>query len=512
MTVYFLKLLFDISSSMKFFAFVFLFFIVSEASSQSVDYECPCAQIGLDNQWADSNKVSCYSIPVLRDVTNKNKGTFQMAVVVAAALGKSSEKPLLYLHGGPGIATISNVPRYLKSATWNMMRQDRALVFFDYRGTGYSEPDLCPGTGDSLARLAAKNLSPAELQASKLALFKSCREQHAKEGIDIASFSSYQSAEDAENIRKVLELDQWNVYGVSHGTTVALNLLRNHESSIHSMILDSPFPPNAPWLDFVRPFAVTFQVLESRMKEDPKTYSGFSSLRKNFIKAVDRLNQTPFQMVIDEKGNTFPFTGNDFSWSIWTAMLKPRTIPLVPLAIQETANGNDSVLKHWIMSFSNADQFGRFSEFQSKAILCYEGRPRNVMDRKEALQAKYPEFAAFNLDFEDELCNTWQPGSAGVENFEAVRSKVPVLILSGEYDPVCPPVFGELTASTLVNSVFVNVPAASHAAIHEDDCTRTIAQNFLENPFKKLDLSCISTRAGIKFITSDLVKALKDMK
>ncbi len=509
---YYLKMLFGISSSMKCIAFFCLLVIVSGAHAQSADYNCPCAQIGLDNQWADSNKVSCYSIPVLRDAANKNSGTFQLAVVVAASLGKSSEKPLLYLHGGPGIATISNVPRYLESATWNMARQERPIIFFDYRGTGYSEPELCPGVSDSLARLATKNLSPAEIEAIRLALFQSCRQQHAKEGVDIASFSSYQSAEDAESIRKALGFGQWNVYGVSHGTTVALNLLRNHEKNVHSMILDSPFPPNAPWLDFVRPFAVSFQVLETKIKEDPVAFKAFPSIKNDFIKAVERLNKTPYQIEVNEQGATFPFSGNDFSWSIWSAMLKPKTIPLVPLAIHEVAKGNDSVLKKWVMLFSNPDQFGKFSEFQSKAILCYEGRPQLASDRKDSLQARYPEFAAFNLDFEDDLCNAWQPGIAGPDKFAAVRSEVPVLVLSGEYDPVCPPVFGELTASTLANSVFVNVPAASHAAIHEDDCTRALAQNFLKDPRRKPDLTCIRKREGIKFITADLANALKEIK
>ena len=85
--------------------------------------------------WADSNKVSCYLIPVQRDVANKSAGTFNLAVVMAPALGKTNETPLLYLHGGPGIATLENVPKYLKSKTWDLIRKDRPIVFFDYRGT-----------------------------------------------------------------------------------------------------------------------------------------------------------------------------------------------------------------------------------------------------------------------------------------------------------------------------------------------------------------------------------------
>jgi hypothetical protein len=88
--------------------------------------------------------------------------------------------------------------------------------------------------------------------------------------------------------------------------------------------------------------------------------------------------------------------------------------------------------------------------------------------------------------------------------FEPVVSDIPVLILSGEYDPVCPPLFGEITAKTLRNSTFIVVPSASHAAIHLNDCVRNIAGNFILHPENKLSTECINDQPKIKFITEDL--------
>jgi pimeloyl-ACP methyl ester carboxylesterase len=189
-------------------------------------------------------------------------------------------------------------------------------------------------------------------------------------------------------------------------------------------------------------------------------------------------------------------------------MLKPAAIPFVPLVIKEVANGNDSILPKWAVAFRDPNAFGRFSDFQSKAVLCYEGKPKTGSDTKTALLKQYPEFASFNLDFENELCNAWQPKTAGSQAFEPVVSNVPVLILSGEYDPVCPPLFGELTAKTLARSTFITVPAASHAAVHADDCTRNLTLNFLSSPAKKVSFSCVANRSKIVFITKDLSQAL----
>lgn len=480
--------------------------------SQPNNFKCPCSEIGIDSLWADSNKVSCYLIPVQRDVSKKSSGRFNLAVLVAPAVLKTNETPLLYLHGGPGIATLENVPRYLKSKTWDLLRQERSLVFFDYRGTGFSEPVLCPDIQDSLAELERKKVSAQEIQAHKIELYKKCRMQLLSGGIAVSSFNSFQLAQDAESIRKALGIDKWNVYGVSFGTTVALNLLRSNGQHINAMILDSPFPPNAPWLDFVRPFATSFKVLEEKIAGDPAAFSRFPSVRNDFVKAVERLNNVPTMIKINDSGKEYPYTGNDFAWSIWNALLKPAAIPFVPLALNEVANGNDSVLSKWAVAFSNPNSFGKFSELQSKAILCYEGKPKTEADSKTSLLSQYPDFASFNIDFEGELCAAWQPETAAMQAFEPVVSNVPVLILSGEYDPVCPPLFGEITAKTLSRSTFINIPAASHAAIHVDDCIRDVATVFLKHPAKKLSFACVKDRPRINFITGNLPGALTNIK
>ena len=488
-----------------------LFLILSTAAScfsQQKSFKCPCSKIGIDNLWADSNKVSCYLIPVLKTTSTPSNGKIYLATVLTHALNKSNEKPLLYLHGGPGIATLENVPRYLQSKIWNQVREKRPIVFFDYRGTGFSEPALCPDMKDSISQFKKINSTAAARQSYKIALYKKCRNQLSAQGIEVSSFNTAQMADDADAIRKALQIDAWNVYGVSYGTTVALNLLRNHSKHINSIILDSPFPPNAPWLDFVRPFDTCFKVLEKKISTDPIAFSLFPSIRTDFVKAVARLNKNPIKLKKNDDKSDYEFNGDDFAWSVWKAMLNPKSIPFVPLTIHEVGSGNDSLLSKWVDAFNKPNSFGRFSEPQSDAILCYESRPRTADDTKASLLSKYPDFSSFYEDFEGEICDAWQPGSGSAEIFQPVKSNVPALILSGEYDPVCPPLFGELTAKTLSNSTFIIVPSASHAAINIDDCIRNIAATFLSNPKEKLTLNCVSNRPQINFATDNLIERL----
>jgi pimeloyl-ACP methyl ester carboxylesterase len=473
---------------------------------------CESSKFGIDPSWADSNKVSCFRIPVPKNVAAPHSGYYTLAVVIAKALNDTGRPPLLYLHGGPGIATIENLKRYLKSPTWKLLREQRDLIFFDYRGTGFSDPDLCAYIADSLAAFDATNPSLQDRLAKENSLYKNCREALLATGVSLSDFTSFQLAADAEAIRTSLQIGEWNIYGVSYGTTVALNLLRNAPSNIRSVVLDSPYPPNAPWTDFVRPFDACFSALESSLMKDPISAKTFPSLRKDYIKAVSRLNQKPVKLPDEQNGiiTENSYNGDDFAWSIWSAMLSPKSIPFVPLAIQEVANGNDSILGHWSIAFSSPDAYGKFSEPQSHSIMCYEARPQKTEDTEESLTANYPDFISFNSGYNTRLCEIWRPEIANKEIFEPVVSDVPVLILSGEFDPVCPPLFGTITAKTLSKSTLIIVPSASHAAIHADDCLRQVANDFILDPDKTPVTQCVFSRKKIDFVTGDLATALKN--
>ena len=493
---------------------VFLIGTFHGFSQTTKDNRCDCKVIGLDPAWADSNRITCYLIPVERNFTKPRNSTYLLAIATVPGLQTTLKEPLLYLHGGPGIATLSNLPRYLKAKTFSLLRQDHALIFFDYRGTGFSEPSFCKTLNDTLHLLSNLQL-PADSSISKtIEAYLTCKEEMKKQDVQLSDFSSLQSAVDAESVRKALRIENWVIYSVSHGTTVALNMMRSFPNHIKSVILDSPYPLNAPWSDFVHPFDTSFKVLEKKLSSDPIYAKIFPSIRKDFIAITSRLKTSPFAISLDRDQTTrnrfYKFNDRDFAWSVWTAMLSPGSIPLVPLALKEIAAGNNSVLLHWALTFNDPNSFGEFTAAQSKAILAYELKPRFEEETEQYLLREFPDFAALiNPGMDAALQTAYRSDSAPKEYFEPVTSNIPTLIFSGEYDPVCPPVFATVTASTLANSTVIIVPAASHAAMYADDCTRSIGTKFHLDPYKKIDTECIRKRKNIDFISSDILKHIK---
>jgi pimeloyl-ACP methyl ester carboxylesterase len=290
-------------------------------------------------------------------------------------------------------------------------------------------------------------------------------------------------------------------------------MMRSFPKHIHSVILDSPFPPNAPWIDFVHPFDTCFKVLEKKVSEDSVYARVFPSIRKDFVEITKRLRKTPFSIPAahgNDNRHSFLFDDGDFVWSIWTAMLDPKSIPLVPLALKEIAAGNDSVLLHWALVFNDPDTFGQFSLAQSKAILYYESKPRFEEETETYLLKKFPDFSSFIVPgLEAAIYKVYRPEAPPKEYFKAVKSDIPTLIFSGEYDPVCPPFYANATAYNLHNSTVIIVPGASHAAMYADDCTKAIGAAFFLDPNKKPDIECIKNRKSIEFVTSDILSQIQ---
>lgn len=478
-----------------------------------LNYKCDCSKIGLDSVWADTNKVSCYLIPVERNYIEPRGNMYFLAVATAPALSIDPQKPLLYLHGGPGIATLSNFPRYLKSKTFSQLRQDHALIFFDYRGTGFSEPVLCKTLSDSLYAIS-DTISNNELITREAVFYSNCKTELLNQDVLLTDFSSLQSAADAEAIRKELGINEWDIYSVSHGTTVALNMMRSFPEHIHRVILDSPFPPNAPWIDFIHPFDTCFKVLEKKITQDSLYAKLFPSIRSDFVRITNRLKKTPFVMPVSSQNDTTvhsnSFDDGDFAWSVWSAMLDPKSICLIPLALKEMASGNDTVLLQWALLFNDPNSFGEFSSAQNQAILGFENKPRFEEETEKFLLNKFPDFASFiTPGLDDAINEVYRPEIPPKEYFEAVTSNIPTLIFSGEYDPVCPPLFANITSKTLNYSTVIIVPSASHAAMYTDDCTRKIGAAFYLGLEIKPNIECVMKRKQIEFVTSDILNSLK---
>ena len=113
-------------------------------------------------------RLRCGTVSVPRDYGNPGGGRFALAVIVVKSITQPSRPdPVVYISGGPG----SPLTIYAAHQARSPYAPDRDLILVDQRGTGRSEPRLCPDHEAGLLETTvavAGNASP-EAQAARRA-------------------------------------------------------------------------------------------------------------------------------------------------------------------------------------------------------------------------------------------------------------------------------------------------------------------------------------------------------
>ncbi|MEC7263886.1 MAG: alpha/beta fold hydrolase, partial [Bacteroidota bacterium] len=296
--------------------------------------ECNCSEIGINKVWADSSGVKCYKIPVNLTYNEPSNGSKKMAVIKANSLQKSNLPPIVYFHGGPGVATLGVAQKYLESSFWKKLRENHDIIMMDYSGTGFSEPYLCDNLQDSLAALQVSELSEDDKKIKALEYFTNCRDSLMTKKISINTFTSFQIAADAEEVRRIMGVEKWNIYGVSYGSHVAMQYMRHFETRINNIVLDSPFPPNIKSESPAHTINETLNHMQEVINEDPELAKVFPDIIADFAATAKRLDKNPIKM------ESFVINGDDFAGIMFSTFYKTKLVHLIPLALKEFANGN----------------------------------------------------------------------------------------------------------------------------------------------------------------------------
>ena len=424
--------------------------------------------------------VECGYLTVPENRGRANSPDIQLAVAILFAPDGSQETPVIYLEGGPGGSPLAQ----FDAEEWDYpFTRNRDLIFIDQRGTGYSVPTLdCPELSDEDYDFSQEN--PEE----------DCRERLAAEGIDLTAYNSTENAADIESLRLALGIEEWDLLGISYGTRLALDVMRFHPDGIRSVILDSPFPPNADTP--VDEVLMTYELMESLFascEADSYCREEYPDLEDVFLETVATLNENPLE----------DLNGDNLVTTISSAMQDTGAIPLIPYVIYEVHDGNYDALDEFQL-----DGYSRRPKYQDGAdrsdsegmynsVMCHDEYSFSDYESVEnAVVGQLPEELEggfLQLAFETfQMCNFWGAGKAeSVEN-SAVVSSIPTLILVGEFDTATPPQWARLTAQTLNNSFLFVFPGAGHSLLTTADCSVDIIDDFLTNPGVEPDRTCIN--------------------
>ncbi|NTU78030.1 MAG: alpha/beta hydrolase [Chloroflexales bacterium] len=444
--------------------------------------------------------------------------TLALAVAIVRSPSVTRQPdPVLVLAGGPGqpaLPLVAAAPQVFRE-----ILATRDMVFIDQRGTGYSRPALnCTPQAAAPARLmvplgAASNDRPALLQVGIDALL-ACGATYRAQGIDLAAYTSVESAADMEDLRVALGYPRWNLYGGSYGSRLGLTMLRDRPATIRSAVLESIYPLQANFHTGVfATFSEALARLNAACAADPACGAAYPDLEGAFARVVARLNAEAAVLPIlnletGEPIDYLPFTGVDLTVILFQLMYITPALPVLPAVIGEADQGNYRPLASLTSALLAERQPGDVpivSQGMQVAVQCNEDA--TFAQAREFVAARDQHRAVAGLAFSPlfheailEICAAWGlTPTASAEN-QAAQSDVPTLLMSGELDPITPPANAREAARTLSRATELVIPRGGHTPSLLSPCGRATIVRFLNAPEQIPDASCLAQEPPAPFV------------
>jgi len=467
----------------------------------------PVAGITYSDCWfpvPDGKAARCGRLlaPETAGVTN---GRFvRLPFVVFKAAMDESEAPLVFLHGGPGEPADldrEGVARWfglIDQSDW-LKRQD--LIVFDQRGAGLAEPSLkCPEMQSAGYDIFVGRLSNEAAVIRWARAAKSCRDRLTEAGIPLDSYNTEASAGDLTALLSGLGYSSWNLYGVSYGTRLALAFLRQHPTGIRSVILDSVYPPNvhayveAP-SNAARAFATLFEDCDRNLPCRMANPHLAASFRELTLRAVDAPLQVPFGTDADSARAVSAVANLDSAKLIevlFGGFYSWQDISRLPEIISAASRGETKPLTPLVDEALETYQSPDFSYGMFLSTECHDDWSYDTPAAIEHAAVSADNFAPFaRANLPVIACPVWRVGSAPASFHDPVRSAAPVLILTGDYDPITPPAWAAAAAATLPLSTVIHFPGIGHGILASHRCADQLAVRFLSDPTKPPYHDCL---------------------
>lgn len=447
-------------------------------------------------EWADCFVKDCHSLKnaehidfgylqVPEDHTSPDGKQFKLAfAVLRAKIEASHSDPVLYLSGGPGIGALQDI------ANWenHFLRNERDIILVDFRGIGYSEPELCPELNEYMWSLFAGNyVSPGMEKETKSGWFQDCFIRLQASEFDLNQYRSAAVVQDLELLREQLKYEQWNILSVSYGTRTAQTYLRDAPGSLRAVILDSTFPMGYQLYHPLQGYSWSLTAFFDACENDPECKERFIDLQPRFYEVMSSLKNKPIVLKNPAYPNGMFHVNLQDAHLMFFQFLKNRSnYPALPYLIEAMASRDTEVFNNMM----------RLAEGQNSRVSMATGILVSKNDNyyppiKPMISEKDPlKYALTYFDGEYDILNSMNFIVFDSLESQPVFSDVNTLILAGALDPATPPIYGEWVHEHLKHSQFINFPGLGHGVSRAEECVPELLLQFLQSPGLPLDSNC----------------------
>lgn len=425
----------------------------------------------------------CGTLEVAENPDDPDGRRIELAFAVAPArAGQASPDPVVFLAGGPGQSARETLPMIKR--TLSDINRERDLIFLDQRGTG----------GSNILDCTFDDENEVWLEPDWEQFNERLQQCLSEWDADVRFYTTAHGADDLERFRREFDIEQLNLVGGSYGTRMAQVYLRRYPERVRSVILDGVVPTR---LHLGSEHAIMLDRALENMFEHcgnrEKCAETFPNLPAAFEELKSQYRNSGQDIVV-----THPRTGRamelEFSADILASALRflaysPETQMMIPYLVHEAATtGSPERLASQaiIVTDQMADMIAIGLNFAVGCSEDWPGWPDGIDDADTLLGDSMSEVYS-------QVCEWWPAGEVSEDFHEPFESDVPVLILSGELDPVTPPKYGDEAAGQYENSRHLVAKGRGHIVL-SNHCISDIATAFVdEASVDGLDTECLES-------------------
>lgn len=373
--------------------------------------------------------------------------------------------PIIYLSGGPGGSGI-NTAKGARFPLFMAMRQHGDVIAYDQRGTGRSnDMESCTRPGPSLTT----TLSDADYRAGEIAALTACMEEWEESGIDLDGYDTVENARDLDALRLHLGADSLSLWGISYGSHLGMTALREMDGHIDRAIFASIEGLDQTVKLPARSDAY-FERLQTAMSaRDPN----MPDIKALIRRVHARFDETPQLMTID--GTDAIFHRRDLQTLLSGAVSDPKWAMLVVNIYRDLDQGDmssfEQLYARWGVTsdyqfrpMNQLTDLASGTDMKRRQLIEDQGRSALIGTR---LNAPYA--------FED-----IRPALVlGPDFREAVRTDVPVLMLSGTLDGRTFPAAAREASARMPNVTHVMIRDAGHNLFMTDPAVGELMHRFM---------------------------------
>jgi pimeloyl-ACP methyl ester carboxylesterase len=415
-------------------------------------------------------------------------------VVILPASGRSVQAdPVFYFDGGPGAAAsraAANIGRFLRA-----VNESRDLVFVDARGTGRANPLNCSKPREDV---------PLQSHFDDFLSDAYVRDCLAAQTADVRFYTQTFTADDVNEVREALGYRHINLYGSSGGTRQQQLYLRRHGATVRAVVMHGvqAMDGKSP-LPFSRALDHGIAGLLEACEKDPACHGRYPALGDDWsaVRRVFELLGAVESEVRDPRtGRTerLRITRGVFADGLRHMLYTMRTAWEVPEVIHRAALGDFNPFVE-----RELRQVTRFADALSHGMFITATCAEDVrfIDEKDIDRATAGTFLGdYRVRRQQAACRIWPAGEGIDADFQKpVAAKVPVLLISGEFDVATPPSEAERVVKSLPNGRHIVFPNQGHD-YSSPGCAAKLIADFLETADPgSLDTACVGTTKRPEF-------------